>query len=235
MGDIGVIVVGAGKGERFGGGDNKIFAKIDDQPLFLKALQLFCNREDVCETLLVVSPGDMDEVKGKFGPNLGFMGVRLVEGGAARADSVRNGLAALSDAAKFVAVHDAARVCVAEPWIDAIFEAARKVEGVVPVVPVTSTLKRVSADGVIEETVSRESLVMAQTPQVFRRDVIVGAYKKLAAEDSATVSVALSDLGMERAAARDLWTGDALGPVADSVRVRLVPHASALLRLSPSS
>ncbi|MCA9256395.1 MAG: 2-C-methyl-D-erythritol 4-phosphate cytidylyltransferase, partial [Phycisphaerales bacterium] len=84
--DVCVIVVGAGKGERFGGGENKIFAKIDDQPLFLKALQLFCNREDVCQTVLVVSPEDMGQVREKYGPNLGFMGVKLVEGGAQRHD-----------------------------------------------------------------------------------------------------------------------------------------------------
>lgn len=188
VGEFSVIVVGAGKGDRFGGGENKIFAKIDEQPLFLKAAQLFCNREDVCETILVVSKSDMDEVKTKYGPNLGFMGVRLVEGGAERCDSVRNALAVVSAEAKFVAVHDAVRVCVAEPWIDAIFEAARGVEGIVPVTPVTSTLKRVSTEGVIEETVSRASLSMAQTPQVFRRDVIVGAYEKLSPEDAAAMT-----------------------------------------------
>ena len=187
MGDISVIVVAAGRGERFGG-ENKIFAKIDEQPLLLKATQLFCHREDVCETILAVSKTDMDEVKAKYGPNLGFMGVRLVEGGATRCDSVRCGLAAVRADAKFVAVHDAARVCVAEAWIDAIFTAARGAEGIVPVTPVTQTLKRVSADGVIEETVSRASLVMAQTPQVFRRDVIVGAYEKLSPEDAAAMT-----------------------------------------------
>ena len=106
MGEFSVIVVGAGSGERFAGGESKIFAKIGDQTLFLKAAQLFCNREDVCETLLVVSPGDMDEVKTKYGPNLGFMGVKLIEGGAERCDSVRNALAVVSAEAKFVAVHD---------------------------------------------------------------------------------------------------------------------------------
>ncbi len=186
--DVCVIVVGAGKGERFGGGENKIFAKIDDQPLFLKALQLFCNREDVCQTILVVSPEDMGQVREKYGPNLGFMGVKLVEGGAQRHDSVRNGLAAVSDDAKYVAVHDAVRVCVADPWIDEIFLAARSVDGLLPVTPVTSTLKRIGKDGAIEETVSRAGLYMAQTPQVFRREVLIDAYAKLGDEDAATIT-----------------------------------------------
>lgn len=186
--DISVIVVGAGKGERFGGGENKIFAKIDEQPLFLKALQLFCNREDVCQTILVISPTDYSQVREKYGPNLGFMGVKLVEGGAERYESVRNGLAAVSDDAKFVAVHDAVRVCVADPWIDEIFKTARSVDGLLPVIPVTSTLKRMGKDGVVGETVSRAGLVMAQTPQVFKRDVIVDAYAKLSDEDASTIT-----------------------------------------------
>jgi len=186
MARISVIVVGAGSGERFGGEENKIFAKLDGQPLFLRALQLFVNREDVGETILVVSPSDIDQMKSKFGANLGFMGVKLVLGGAQRHESVARGLEAVSADAKFVAVHDAVRVCVAAEWIDDIFAAAVKYGAAVPVVPVTSTLKRVSADRTIAETVSREGLCMAQTPQVFRRDWLCEAYEALVKSGGAT-------------------------------------------------
>lgn len=182
MAKFSVIVAAAGSGERFDGNENKIFAKLDGQPLFLRALQLFVNREDVCQTLLVVSPGDMDQMKSKFGANLGFMGVKLVEGGAERYVSVANGLAEVSDAAEYVAVHDAARVCVAAEWIDAVFEAAEKHGAAAPVIPVTSTLKRLAADRTIGETVPREGLHMAQTPQVFRKDMLQDAYAKLEAD-----------------------------------------------------
>ncbi len=170
------IVVAAGSGERFGGGENKVFAQLDGQPIFLRALQLFVNREDVCQTILVVSPADMGQMKSKFGPNLGFMGVQLAEGGAERHDSVTNALASVSQEAEFVAVHDAVRVCVATEWIDQVFEAAVKRGAAAPICPVTSTLKRVDKDGVITETVSREGLHMAQTPQIFRKDWLVSAY-----------------------------------------------------------
>jgi 2-C-methyl-D-erythritol 4-phosphate cytidylyltransferase len=179
MAKVSVIVVAAGGSERFGGKENKIFAKLDAQPLFLRALQLFVNREDVCQTILVVSPADMEQMKSKFGPNLGFMGVKLVEGGAERYQSVANGLAAVSDQAEFIAVHDAARVCVAADWIDKIFEAAAKTGAAIPILPVTSTLKRIGKDGVITETVPREGLQMAQTPQVFRKDILTQAYALL--------------------------------------------------------
>jgi 2-C-methyl-D-erythritol 4-phosphate cytidylyltransferase len=179
MEKMSAIVVAAGSGERFGGGENKIFAKVNDQPLFLLALQLFVNREDVCQTILVVSPADADQMKSKYGANLGFMGVKLVTGGQQRHDSVARGLEAVDEAAGYVAIHDAARVCVAADWIDQTFAAAVKHGAAVPVCPVTSTLKRVS-DGVLTETVDRAGLFLSQTPQIFRRDIITSAYQALA-------------------------------------------------------
>jgi 2-C-methyl-D-erythritol 4-phosphate cytidylyltransferase len=184
MAKISVIVVAAGKGERFGDQESKVFAKLDGQPLFLRALQLFVNRDDVCQTILVVGPHDIGQMKEKFGPNIGFMGVKLVEGGVQRHESVANGLAEVDDQAEFVAVHDAARVCVAAEWIDAIFLAAAKSGAAVPVTPVTATLKRVGSNDLITETVSRQGLHLAQTPQVFRKDIITKAYAGLRERDS---------------------------------------------------
>ncbi len=184
MAKVSVIVVAAGKGERFGDQESKVFAKLDGQPLFLRALQLFVNRDDVCQTILVVGPHDIGQMKEKFGPNIGFMGVKLVQGGAQRHESVANGLAEVDDQAEFVAVHDAARVCVAAEWIDQIFLAAANSGAAVPVTPVTATLKRVGSDDLIAETVSRDGLHMAQTPQVFRKDIITKAYAALMESDS---------------------------------------------------
>lgn len=180
MSKFSAIVLAAGSGQRFGGRENKIFAMLDGQPLFLRALQLFVNREDVCQTLLVVSSADMPVMKEKYGPNLGFMGVTLVEGGKERTDSVANGLAAVAIDAEFVAVHDAARVCVAEAWIDAVFDAARKSGAAIPATPVTSALKRLKPDKTLGESVAREGLYMAQTPQAFRKTVLRKAYEGIA-------------------------------------------------------
>ncbi len=179
MSQTSVIVVAAGRGERFGGRERKIFAKLDGQPLFLRALQLFVNREDVCQTILVVGAEDMDQMKSKFGANIGFMGVKLVEGGPERHESVANGLAEVDESAEYVAVHDAARVCVAAAWIDNVFQAATRCGAAVPVTRVTATLKRVGPDKTITATIPREGLHMAQTPQVFRKDIITEAYAAL--------------------------------------------------------
>lgn len=181
MPKLAAIVVGAGSGKRFAGNENKIFAKVEGQALFLRALQLFINRDDVCQTIFAVAPGDMEQIRTKFGANLGFMGVKVVEGGAERVDTVRKALAAVSDEAEFVAVHDAVRPCVAAEWIDAVIAEAVKSGAAIPAVALTGTIKRVSADRVIEQTVPRDGLWQAQTPQVFRKDVLVLAYATQAA------------------------------------------------------
>lgn len=178
MSDVAAIVVAAGSGTRFGGDENKIFALLDGQPLVIRALQLFVNRDDVCQTILVVAPNDMDRVKSKFGASIGFMGVKLVAGGEERSDSVRNALAEVGQDAAFVAVHDAARPCVVAAWIDAVIEEARKSAAAIPASPVTSTLKRASEALVIDATVPRDGLWLAQTPQVFRTDLLKKAYAK---------------------------------------------------------
>jgi 2-C-methyl-D-erythritol 4-phosphate cytidylyltransferase len=87
-----------------------------------------------------------------------------------------------------VAVHDAARPCLVEAWIDKVFAAAEKTGAAVLAIPVNGTLKRVASDHTVAETVSREGLWEAQTPQVFRRQLLLDAYARrgsLAATDDA--------------------------------------------------
>ncbi|MHC4696366.1 MAG: 2-C-methyl-D-erythritol 4-phosphate cytidylyltransferase [Planctomycetota bacterium] len=176
-----VIIPAAGKSERFGGGENKTFAKIDGRPMFIRTLEHFISRDDVCQTILAVAPEDAAIMKSKYSANLGFMGVTLVEGGQKRLDTVAAALKVVSDEAAYVAIHDAARPCVMAERIDAVFAEAIKTGAAILANPITSTLKRVSQARVIEETVPREPLYEAQTPQVFRKDVVMDAYAKVSA------------------------------------------------------
>ena len=179
MSKVSVIIAAAGKSERFGGNETKTFAKLDGRELFLRSLELFVNREDVCQTILVVAPDELDTVKSRYGANLGFMGVTLTAGGAQRFDSVAKALDLVSDQADLVAVHDAARPCVAHEMIDAVFAEAAKTGAAILATPVTATLKRVSDSGVIDQTVSRAGLWEAQTPQVFKPELLAQAYAAL--------------------------------------------------------
>ena len=74
--------------------------------------------------------------------------------------------------------HDAARPCIVDEWITAVFEAAEKHDAAIPAIPVSATLKRVGTNHSIEETVDRAQLWEAQTPQVFRRQLLMEAYAK---------------------------------------------------------
>jgi 2-C-methyl-D-erythritol 4-phosphate cytidylyltransferase len=101
----------------------------------------------------------------------------IVAGGENRVDSIRNGLVAVNAQVDYVAVHDAARPCVTEQEIDAVFSAAKKYGAALLAAPVIGTIKKV-VEQQIESTVSREDLWEAQTPQVFRRELILEAYRQ---------------------------------------------------------
>jgi len=108
--------------------------------------------------------------------------VRFVHGGAQRQDSVRLGLEALAkDAPDVVLIHDGARPNISASVIDAVIDGLKTADGVLPAVAVVDTLKRVR-DGNVGETVARDNLVRAQTPQGFRFPLILAAHKKFAGE-----------------------------------------------------
>ncbi|RME39234.1 MAG: 2-C-methyl-D-erythritol 4-phosphate cytidylyltransferase [Planctomycetota bacterium] len=188
MAKFAVIIAAAGKAERFGGKEKKTFAKLDGRPVFLRSIEHFLSRDEVCAILLAVAPEDLSMVKSTYGANLGFMGVKLVEGGETRSDTVRAALDAVPAEADFVAVHDAARPCVTAEMIDAVFAEAKKSGAAILATPLTGTLKRVADSMVIEKTEPRAGLFEAQTPQVFRREVLKAAYDALKADRRAEVT-----------------------------------------------
>ncbi|MCK4276855.1 MAG: 2-C-methyl-D-erythritol 4-phosphate cytidylyltransferase [Phycisphaerae bacterium] len=177
MPKVSVIIPAAGAGKRFGGKGNKIFQRIAGQPIFIRTLELFTTRDDVCDVQLVISPDSMEELKGRFGGHLGFMGVKVAAGGSTRPQSVKNALANVPAHAELVCVHDAVRPCVSPLWVDAVFAEARKSGAAILAYPVHGTLKKVSEAGFIDQTVPRSGLWEAQTPQVFGRDLLVKAYE----------------------------------------------------------
>lgn len=180
MSKFAVILPAAGKSSRFmqHQSKKKVFVELKGRPVWVRSAEAFCNRDDVVQTLIVVSPEDMEWFKEKFLPNLAFMNIEIVAGGAERADSVKNALARVQADVDFVAVHDAARPLIVKEWIDRVFRAAEQHGAALLATPVTSTLKRVDANSQIEQTVSRANLWAAQTPQVFRRQLLLDAYAR---------------------------------------------------------
>ena len=192
---VSVIIPAAGASQRYGGKTKKIFERLRDRPVFVRSLELFVNRKDVCQVQLVAAAEDMETMKARYAANIGFMGVKVVAGGATRTESVRNALARVVDEADFVCVHDAVRPCVSVLWIDDVFAAAEKTGAAILARPVHGTLKRVGDGRTIEQTVDREGLWEAQTPQVFRKELLLRAYDQAdgAADDDAALVEALGE------------------------------------------
>lgn len=177
MSKFAVIMPAAGASSRFGDAHyKKPFALLGGKAVWLHSAERFMQRSDVSQFLIAVSPEDREFFERKYGASAAMLGVSLVDGGADRASSVANALSQVQDDVDFVCVHDAARPCLAAEWIEAIFAAAERHDAVIFGQPLHATVKRVDPSGCISETVPREGLHAAQTPQVFRRELLQRAH-----------------------------------------------------------
>ena len=193
-----VILPAAGRSQRFRDpAYKKPFAPLAGRAVWLHSAERFLNRDDVKQVIVVVAEEDKEEFQRKFGANMAIMGVQICVGGVERADSIESALQLVDEGVDFVAVHDAARPCLIDAWIDAVFAAAVEGGAAILATPVTATLKRQAAGAgaaTIGETVDRGGLWEAQTPQVFRRALLAQAYAQRAgapATDDAALVEAL--------------------------------------------
>jgi 2-C-methyl-D-erythritol 4-phosphate cytidylyltransferase len=167
------ILVAAGRGERLGSDQPKGFVKLGELPLLAESLRRLDDSEWV-DAVVVVAPPGWEEPAILLAEELGCAKVRAcVAGGETRADSVRAGLAEVPDEAAAVLVHDAARPLLSDDVIRRVLAPlAEGWDGAVPGLPVSDTVKRVAADGGVEETVARDGLWTVQTPQAFPVDTL---------------------------------------------------------------
>jgi 2-C-methyl-D-erythritol 4-phosphate cytidylyltransferase len=182
---IAVILPAAGMGTRMGRGSaektgtsRKQFMLLDGSPILLHTARKFAASPQVSEIVVAVRPEDIQWVGELLGREIPGR-VRVVEGGNSRQQSVENALAALAPDTDLVAVHDAVRPFIDLETIHKVFdEAAASGAAIVGVVPV-DTVKQVSRStgkAIIRTTLQREKLVLAQTPQVFRYDLLTRAF-----------------------------------------------------------
>lgn len=165
--DVGVVVVAAGQGLRAGGGEPKQFRPIAGVPMLLRALRPFTAHPEVAQVVVVLS-ADLAAAPPPWLADLDGGLFTFVAGGEERTDSVRNGLAALRPECTLVLVHDGARPFIERAVVDRVIARARGGAGVVPALLVSDTLKKVTGSSAeVAETVSRDGLYRAQTPQGF--------------------------------------------------------------------
>jgi 2-C-methyl-D-erythritol 4-phosphate cytidylyltransferase len=167
------ILLAAGRGERLGLDQPKAFAKLGEDPLLAEPLRRL-DESDWIDAIVIVAPPGWEEPAILLAEELACSKVHAcVAGGETRTESVRAGLAEVSEDALVVLVHDAARPLLPEEVIERVLAPLSEGwDGVVPGLPVSDTLKRVAADGAVLETVSRDSLWAVQTPQAFLADVL---------------------------------------------------------------
>ena len=171
-----VILPAAGRSTRFQSAEKKVFADLDGRPVWRRSVELFLSRSDVCQCVVVVAPEDRDRFAAAAGGR-----ILIADGGAERFESVANALAWTTPEADFVAVHDAARPCTTPERIDEVFARAAATGAALLAVRVGDTIKRDDGAGRVRDTVPRQGLWLAQTPQVFRRDWLLDAYARRAA------------------------------------------------------
>ncbi len=147
MAKYAVILPAAGRSSRFEDKHyKKPFAPLAGRAVWLHSAERFLGRDDVIQVILVISEEDRQDFNFKFSSNIAILGIEVVHGGEERSDSVAAGLACVKPDADFVCVHDAARPCLANAWIDDVFRAAEKSGAAIFAVPVAGTLKRVGPD-----------------------------------------------------------------------------------------
>jgi len=177
MSRFALILPAAGRSTRFGDSkQKKIDADLDGRAVWLRAADVFLGRDDVGQVIVAISPDDRERFDRRYGAEVAFRGITVVEGGAERHDTIAKALDAVDPSIDFVAVHDAARPCLTADQVDAVFAAAIEHGAALLAVAVADTLKRVGPDRRTQGTVPRAGLYAAQTPQVFRKDWLIEAY-----------------------------------------------------------
>lgn len=157
-------------------GEDKVWLPLGPLPVVAYSLMVFASCPAVGRLVLVVSRGNLERGRDLLS-QLGLEGA-ICQGGERRQDSVQRGLDMLQDV-ELVAVHDGARPFVTRRLIETCYAAAARDGAAVAAIPVRDTLKRVSTEGWVEETVERSGIWAVQTPQAFRCDLIRAAYRRL--------------------------------------------------------
>lgn len=173
------VVPAGGTGKRMGAGAPKQFLMLGGVPLMLHSLRVLERVPSVTEVVLVVPKLERARALTEVVERYGLKKVlKVVPGGATRQESVHHGLNEVDEDVEIVVVHDAVRPFVTEDLVESSIEAARKHGGAIVAVPMKDTPKQVGADRLIQRTLDRTELWLAQTPQTFRRTLIVEAYRK---------------------------------------------------------
>ena len=178
-GVVAAVIPAAGSGRRFGPATDKLWASLAGKPVWRHGVERLACRPEVGRVVMAVSVATRGRLRRDAAETLNRLRVELVLGGEERTDSVRAAVDAVAGdpAIRYVAIHDAARPLVRDEDLAAVFAAAAAVGAAILATPMVGTVKRAGGGDRIE-TVDRDRLWVAQTPQVFRIDWLLDAYRR---------------------------------------------------------
>lgn len=168
-----MILPAAGSGSRVGGNVPKQYLPLLGKPVLWHSIRAFSQMEECVEVVVAVNP-EWQAVAEECGAGIERM--TYVAGGTERQHSIANGLLGLRTTPEIILVHDAARPCVSRRLITQVVQSAAAHGAAIPALPIAETVKRVDANGAIVATIPRHELRTAQTPQGFRRQLLLSAY-----------------------------------------------------------
>jgi 2-C-methyl-D-erythritol 4-phosphate cytidylyltransferase len=175
---IAAIIPAGGSGLRMGYKTPKPYLTFDSLPIIVHTLRIFQESDLIDDVYLVVQESDKKYAQEQIVKTYALSKVRaLVSGGKERQDSVRNALSCLHHEHEIVVIHDGVRPFLEKDILERAILIAIKEGAAVAGMPVKDTIKLSNSIGYIEKTIDRESLFLIQTPQVFKKEMIVKAYE----------------------------------------------------------
>jgi 2-C-methyl-D-erythritol 4-phosphate cytidylyltransferase len=176
---VAAIVPAAGEGKRMGEGRRKPFLLLGGRPILAVTLANLMRCPQLSEFLVCLREEDMEVGEREILPHLPLgREIRWVEGGARRQDSVFKALSRVSEETEMVLIHDGVRPFISSRLLSLAIEETKRWGATTFGLPVTDTIKLVRQDGLAVRTLDRGSLWVIQTPQTFRRDIILEAHRR---------------------------------------------------------
>ena len=180
---VSAIIPAAGHGNRFG--EAKQFKLLAGTPLFIHSIKTFLNSSKIHEIVVVVPKHKKDSIHKAIMSISGDKKITITLGGERRQDSVKNGVLVSDTTSDLICIHDAARPFITERLIEDPINSCESFDGAVIAIPSVDTVKY-SENNIIMKTIDRNSIWLAQTPQVFWRDKLLKAYDSI--DDSIVIT-----------------------------------------------
>ncbi len=176
MARIGAVIIGAGHSKRMG--TDKIFLPLRGKPLLAWSVDVCQSYEPISQIVIALNENNLDSGQKLVAERSWTKVISVCLGGSQRQDSVREGINNLKGC-EWIIIHDAARPFLTTDLLATGLETAKTTGAAVAAVPIKDTIKLSDNNGIVKETLQRSQLWTVQTPQIFKFDIIIQAYKQI--------------------------------------------------------